>query len=148
MANNGLLGIPGSELFVIPPAESGGFFIAMWSGPTTAVPAGWQLCDGSGGTPDLRDRFVVGAGSTYTPGDTGGATTNTPSFTGDPMTTHTHTLSTGEVVNRSVAGSDLLWYNTVDAASAGTPVGTISEVPTLPPYYALCLIAYVGGGSV
>jgi hypothetical protein len=46
----------------------------MWSGPRSAVPAGWHVCDGSNGTPDLRDRFVVGAGLSYQPLDTGGAT--------------------------------------------------------------------------
>lgn len=40
--------------------------ICMWSGATTAIPTGWALCNGSNGTPDLRDKFVVGAGSTYT----------------------------------------------------------------------------------
>jgi len=46
--------------------------VVMWSGATTAVPSGWALCDGSNGTPDLRDRFVVGAGSGYASGNTGG----------------------------------------------------------------------------
>ena len=39
--------------------------IIMWSGATTAIPQGWALCDGTNGTPNLRDRFIVGAGSTY-----------------------------------------------------------------------------------
>lgn len=47
--------------------------ISLWSGAVAAVPAGWALCDGSNGTPDLRDRFVVGAGSGYTVGASGGA---------------------------------------------------------------------------
>lgn len=47
--------------------------IVMWSGSIASVPAGWHLCDGSSGTPDLRDRFVVGAGSTYAVANTGGA---------------------------------------------------------------------------
>ncbi len=46
--------------------------ITMWSGSSTNVPSGWTLCDGSDGTPDLRDRFIVGAGGSYTSGDTGG----------------------------------------------------------------------------
>jgi microcystin-dependent protein len=50
---------------------SGG--IIMWSGSIASIPAGWFLCDGSNGTPNLRDRFVVGAGSTYAVGVTGGA---------------------------------------------------------------------------
>ena len=37
--------------------------IALWSGRPSDVPAGWRLCDGTGDTPDLTDRFVVGAGA-------------------------------------------------------------------------------------
>jgi hypothetical protein len=53
--------------------------IILWSGATTTIPAGWQLCDGTNGTPDLRDRFVVGAGSTYAVAATGGSATHTHS---------------------------------------------------------------------
>ena len=45
--------------------------IIMWSG--ASVPTGWALCDGTSGTPDLRDRFVIGSGGAYSIGDTGGA---------------------------------------------------------------------------
>ena len=65
--------------------------IIMWSGATTSIPSGWALCngqtasksDGSGSVtvPDLRDRFIVGAGTTYAVGATGGATSNTPTIT-------------------------------------------------------------------
>ena len=47
--------------------------IMMWSGSSTTIPYGWYLCNGSNGTPDLRDRFIVGAGNTYAVGDTGGS---------------------------------------------------------------------------
>ena len=52
---------------------SGG--IIMWSGAENAIPSGWVLCNGSNSTPDLRNRFVVGAGtgSNYSVGDTGGS---------------------------------------------------------------------------
>ena len=46
--------------------------IIIWSGSVNDIPAGWVLCDGSNGTPDLRDRFVLGAGNNYTVGATGG----------------------------------------------------------------------------
>jgi microcystin-dependent protein len=62
--------------------------IVMWSGAVASVPTGWHLCDGTSGTPDLRDRFVVGAGSTYGAGDTGGATSVT--LTVDQMPAHAH----------------------------------------------------------
>ena len=65
--------------------------IIMWSGATTSIPSGWALCngqtvaksDGSGNVtvPDLRDRFIVGAGNTYAVAATGGSTSNTPTIT-------------------------------------------------------------------
>lgn len=50
--------------------------IIMWSGSIGAIPASWALCDGTGGTPDLRDRFIVGAGTTYAVGASGGEATH------------------------------------------------------------------------
>lgn len=63
---------------------SGG--IIMWSGSVASIPAGWLLCNGSSGTPDLRDRFVVGAGSSYAVGATGGSANAT-------LVSHDHTYS-------------------------------------------------------
>ena len=68
---------------------SGG--IIMWSGAATAIPTGWRLCNGANGTPDLRDRFVVGAGGSYTVGATGGA--NSVTLSVNEMPTHGHTFS-------------------------------------------------------
>ena len=65
--------------------------IVMWSGATNAVPSGWALCNGTNGTPDLRDRFIVGAGSTYAVGATGGAATVTLNESQIPG--HTHVIS-------------------------------------------------------
>lgn len=47
--------------------------IVIWSGATGSIPTGWQICDGTNSTPDLRDQFIVGAGDTYAVTDTGGA---------------------------------------------------------------------------
>ncbi len=52
----------------VPPIGS----IIYWPGSAGSIPAGWQLCDGTNGTPDLRDRFVPGAGGAYAVGDAGG----------------------------------------------------------------------------
>lgn len=65
--------------------------ILLWSGSVASIPSGWLLCNGTSGTPDLRDRFVVGAGSTYAVGATGGATTVTLTTTNLPS--HTHSVS-------------------------------------------------------
>ena len=53
------------------PVPVGG--IIMWSGAIGSIPSGWALCDGSNGTPNLEDRFVVGAGNTYAVDSTGGS---------------------------------------------------------------------------
>lgn len=47
--------------------------IVLWSGSEDNIPTGWTLCNGQNGAPDLRDRFVVGAGASYTVDETGGA---------------------------------------------------------------------------
>jgi hypothetical protein len=56
--------------------------IIMWSGSIGSIPAGYYICDGNNGTPDLRDRFVVGAGNTYAVGNTGGFTSSVTSSVG------------------------------------------------------------------
>jgi hypothetical protein len=66
-----LYGILGTSAAVTP-IPSGA--IVMWSGSIGSIPAGYYLCDGQNGTPDLRNRFVVGAGNSYAVGNTGGFT--------------------------------------------------------------------------
>src|SRR5690606_4649652 len=66
--------------------------IVMWSGSADNIPEGWALCDGTNGTPDLRDRFIVGAGGEYAVGATGGAKEVT--LTTAQMPKHSHTGST------------------------------------------------------
>lgn len=75
--------------------------ILLWSGSIASIPTGWLLCNGSSGTPDLRDKFVVGAGSTYAVGATGGSATTTLAEANLPS--HTHSLSaTGTTGTESV----------------------------------------------
>lgn len=87
---------------------SGG--IIIWSGAANAIPSGWLLCNGASGTPDLRDRFVVGAGSTYAVGATGGqnSITSVPAHThgsGNLVTAnagdHAHNGSTSTIGNHN-----------------------------------------------
>lgn len=92
--------------------------ICMWSGESTAIPSGWHLCDGSNGTPDLRDRFIVGAGSTYKVKDTGGEASH--KLTTNEMPSHNHGF-TG--TSHSHTGS----LNSATAASAGSHTHTMSE---------------------
>lgn len=74
------------------PLPSGG--IILWSGAIAAIPSGWLLCDGGSGTPDLRDRFVVGAGLGYAVGDTGGSVTVVLETANLPVHSHTFSGST------------------------------------------------------
>ena len=92
--------------------------ICMWSGESTAIPSGWHLCDGDAGTPDLRDRFIVGAGSTYNVKDTGGEATH--KLTTNEMPSHNHGF-TG--TSHSHTGS----LSNATAASAGSHTHTMSE---------------------
>lgn len=79
--------------------------ISMWAGGVHDVPSGWHLCDGTNGTPDLRDRFIVAAGNSYSPGYTGGSLTYTPAITvngsGTGVQVGYHTLTVGEMPSHS-----------------------------------------------
>ena len=74
---------------------SGG--IILWSGAADAIPSGFVLCDGNNSTPDLRNRFVVGAGSgsSYSVDDTGGAASVTLATANLPSHSHTVSGTTG-----------------------------------------------------
>ena len=67
--------------------------ISMWSGSIATIPATWALCDGTNGTPDLTDKFIVAAGATYTPGDTpGNASSNQITLSTANLPAHTHSV--------------------------------------------------------
>lgn len=77
--------------------------ITMWAGSIGSIPVGWALCDGTNGTPNLRDRFIVGAGTTFAPGALGGSTV---SGAGGG---HTHTAATaGSHTHGGVVGDTAL----------------------------------------
>lgn len=97
--------------------------IVLWSGSVASIPTGWQITDGTNGTPDLRDKFVVGAGSTHNPGDTGGSDTvdlrhdhgdtdnesshtHSVSITSNPDGAHSHALQAGTAIIDSTPGGD------------------------------------------
>lgn len=132
---------------------SGG--IIMWSGSIAAIPSGWVLCNGSNSTPDLRNRFIVGAGSTYAVNATGGSADAT-------LPTHTHTATVtdpGHAHTYDRAGSPAIQSGSTTACltnpaattpntstqTTGITVGISTEGSSgtnanLPPYYALAYI--------
>ena len=98
--------VSGIDAYTVP---AGG--IIMWSGSTGSIPSGWFLCNGSNGTPDLRNRFVVGAGDSYAVDATGGADSVTLSTSEIPA--HSHSASAG-------AGGDHTHSGSTSAAGAHT----------------------------
>jgi hypothetical protein len=137
--------------------------ILLWSGSIGSIPSGFALCNGLNGTPDLRDKFIVGAGSTYAVDGTGGSanaivvshthTATSTSVVTDPG--HDHDISAGVSVDGSSTGMSRQarqLFNTDNATETNTTGITVATTTTnasagtsgtnanLPPYYALCYI--------
>jgi hypothetical protein len=122
--------------------------IMMWYGEVDKIPGGWEICDGSSGTPDLRDRFVVGAGSSYKKGDTGGKNKVQLSISEMPSHNHTNNLSKWY---RSFSGADGQpaalttgeGSNNHGYSKASENAGNDQSHENRPPYYALYYIMRV-----
>jgi hypothetical protein len=154
-----LYGILGVIPAVAPSSVPSGC-ILLWSGSIGSIPAGFVLCNGLNSTPDLRDRFVVGAGSSYAVDGTGGSanaivvshTHVATSVVTDPG--HVHVVNINNT--QSGAGVGGLWTggssptpasgnsasNTtgITVATTNASSGTSGTNANLPPYYALCYI--------
>ena len=125
--------------------------ITLWSGAANAIPTGWKLCNGKNGTPNLTDKFVIGAGNTYAVAATGGAATVT--LTTEQIPSHNHTLTgvNGSLSDNGNVGSSFVMDNNegVYGWQSG-PYAAISSVgggqshDNIPPYYALCYIMRTG----
>ena len=134
--------------------------ILLWSGSIGSIPAGFVLCNGLNSTPDLRDRFVIGAGSTYAVDGTGGSAnaivvshthtaTSTTAIT-DPGHTHSTNVAiigatgAGNFTVGGGGGTTSINTNTTGITAATTTTvataGTSGTNANLPPYYALCYI--------
>jgi len=151
-----LYGIIGATPPAATPIPAGGIF--LWSGSIGSIPAGYVLCNGSNGTPDLRDRFIVGAGSTYAVDATGGSTdaivvshTHTATSTvTDPGHLHTYLENTSaEFIGTGNLQQNVYNDQTRNTSTATTGITVATTVATagnsgtnanLPPYYALCYI--------
>ena len=84
--------------------------IIMWSGAISAIPTGWSLCDGSNGTPDLRNRFVLGATNDGSDGTYPGiSVSQTGGSANATLVSHTHTATVtdpGHTHSQSGGGGD------------------------------------------
>jgi hypothetical protein len=137
--------------------------IILWYG-SGDVPEGWHIADGTEGTVDLRDCFILGAGGLHSPGTTGGSNTFTAqgslivgghAVTVDEMGPHKHPYNDyyGDDVNLTQSGSQLsgnadpyLPPQYTGYAGGNTPHGhngstvAVNAADALPPYYALYYI--------
>lgn len=120
--------------------------IIMWSGST--IPSGWALCNGASGTPDLRNRFIVGSGSTWSTGSTGGnndavVVAHTHTIT-DPG--HHHSNAPGTLIQLDGPANYPSGYDnagTTGDATTGITIdsaGVSATYANMPLYYALAFI--------
>lgn len=147
---------------VVPPGV-----IWMWSGSIQTIPSGWALCDGTNGTPNLRDRFIVGAGSSYGVGATGGQNTATTSSAGAhthggatdghalteaQMPAHTHTGTTGSA-GEHTHGMGGSWGNDTSQGTAninnfgGGTIGIRSTTDAAGSHTHSVSVSSTGGGQ-
>ena len=133
--------------------------IILWYGNTGNIPGGWVLCDGNNSTPDLRDRFVIGAGNNFTAGNTGG--NNSLTLTEANLPSHRHFVVSNSFGGQNRTGSNVSANNQVakgtgagnlyesynlastgSNASAGrsSSVGSGTAIDNKPLYHALCYI--------
>ena len=136
--------------------------VIMWTGSTSNIPNGWTLCNGNNGAPNLQNRFVVGAGASYSVGNTGGAIS--VRLTEEHMPSHSHTGNTSSGGNHRHRMSAQSWshagFNYVNAVDTTGSSGSVytdyngahshsfttgatgggSSHENRPPYYALAYI--------
>ena len=136
--------------------------IIMWSGSIATIPSGWALCDGTNSTPDLRNRFIVGAHSgagtgtsatagpgfnastgalnaNYTPGNSGGETAH--QLTIAELASHTHQVTDDNGGwNSGTSGNVVRAINLGTIQKTTTSAGSDNYHENRPPYYALAYI--------
>lgn len=145
-----------------------GKFAEMYFGSIASIPSGYYICDGQGGRPDLRDKFVVGArqddagvcktlvegtlAQSGTPVHNHSGLTGSTTLTTSQIPSHSHTV-TGSFANWTADTSSSRTGSRPDGAApasswstdnAGGGLGhdhTISAVTAIPPYFALAFIS-------
>jgi hypothetical protein len=141
--------------------------IMMWSGTIATIPSGWVLCNGSNSTPDLRNKFVIGAhsdsagvaystitGSNTQSGGTKDAINVSHTHTATSTVTdpsHSHTIAFGARIGGGVnaASNSDGGFTPLGTTSSTTGITVATSISTegssgtnqnLPPYYALAYI--------
>lgn len=118
--------------------------IVWWSGAIDTIPVGWHICDGTNGTIDLQDKFILTAGATHEVGETGGSEEVT--LTVEQMPEHNHSVYTSSLNAKEDANSHLVdveikrdvyhgYYSNVTGKT-----GSSEPHPNMPPYYTLYAI--------
>jgi len=120
---------------VRPNLPAGG--VILWSGSIASIPAGYVLCDGDNGTPDLRNDFIVGAQQ-----DVEGVPKSNmgsgPQQTGG-LDEHSHVVFSDG--NFSLAGgTDLGPSGAASAAGTNSDIGVTNNAAQIPAFFALAYI--------
>jgi len=103
--------------------------IIMWHGLLANIPPEYALCDGTNGTPDLRDKFIVGSANGVDPGGGGGSINHNHTYTGDG---HQHSMGDGGYIQ---PGTGYHKFTMV-----GTATGTTDNEDGRPPFYEIAYI--------
>lgn len=111
--------------------------IQLWSGSVASIPAGWVLCDGENGSPDLRNKFIIGSGDTYAVGDKAGSINHSHDFTGIG---HRHPIPGGPDFKM---GWNIVFETDIDPIT-----GTTDAKDGRPPYYSLAYIMYAAHNMI
>jgi hypothetical protein len=133
--NNFTAGLNSSTFLNGTSIQKGGFelvptgIIAAWWGTLENIPAGWALCNGENGTPNLLDSYIVGAGLSFAPLSIGGS--NVKTFQTDTQGAHNHTGATQLGGGQPISG-------TTDTqglhSHSGTTQGYGLQTNDLPPH--------------
>ena len=127
-----------------PPSQSGSSVpsgtIVLWSGTLATIPSGWFLCNGQNGTPDLRNRFVIGA-SVDQAGEAKTDVFGYQTKTGGSLThQHAYTAAAQQRSGTVLANSSPNGYYDAKSDVYGTTGIQTQDAGKLPPYYALAFI--------
>lgn len=142
--NSSTVSVNGTDMYFVPQG-----LIIMWSGTLAQIPYGWRLCDGTNGTPDLRNKFIYGVDTGEDPG------TNSAGSNHTHTVSHTHTFTIAGFTlpspgSTSIGGGDEQSLHQHAASPPATTVGAatkagggapaVTSADNFPPYYKLAYI--------